>query len=70
MAKEEIPELGEYASRSFRLEYLDDHMVALYHDDEELGAFSQMGATVESIQSECARHLADKHGGKGVKTNE
>ena len=39
----------------FRLEQLDDHMVALYHKDEELGVFSQMGATAESIQAECAK---------------
>ncbi|MDV2988819.1 MAG: hypothetical protein ACRKGH_09250 [Dehalogenimonas sp.] len=62
MAQEETPELGEYARRGFRLEYLDDHIMALFHDDEELGAFSQMGATADSIQSGCARHLADKHG--------
>lgn len=68
MAEEGMPELGEYARHGFRLEHLDDHMVALYHEDEELGAFSQMGATADSIHSECARHLAGKHGGEGVKT--
>ena len=64
MAEEGMPELGEYARHGFRLKHLDDLMVGLYHEDEELGVFSQLGATADSIQSECTKHLDAKHGGK------
>ncbi|APV45069.1 hypothetical protein [Dehalogenimonas formicexedens] len=70
MKEQRIPELGEHADRGFRLENLDDHMVALYHEDEELGVFSQIGATAESIQKECARHLTARHGGEGIEKTE
>jgi len=62
--------LGEFARRGFTLEYPDDHVVRLIHEGERVAVFSQTGATEESLQAECARHLATRHQrppeGKGV----
>ena len=49
--------LGEFARMGFTLHERDDHLVQLYHEGEEVATFSQLGATPESMQKECADHL-------------
>ena len=58
--------VGMFASHGFTLEHPDDHVVVLLHEGEKVAVFSQTGATEESIQAECARHLVDKHGWNGA----
>ena len=58
--------LGRFAELGFTLEHLDDHILALLHDEERLSIFSHTGATEESLQAECARHLVIKHGWDGA----
>jgi hypothetical protein len=53
--------LGNFASYGFTLEHPDDHIVVLFHQGGRVANFSQTGATEESIQAECARHLVMKH---------
>ncbi len=57
----QIRGLGEFADRGFTLEHPDDHVLLLMHEGEQIAVFSQTGATQESLQRECARHLAEKH---------
>lgn len=54
--------LGAFAQRGFTLEHPDDHVVELIHEGELVARFSQSGATKESLQKECARHLVTEHG--------
>ena len=61
----QVQGLGEFGRRGFTLEHLDDHVVLLLHQGELVGRFSQTGATQESLQEECGRHLAIKHGWDG-----
>lgn len=60
----QIQGLGEFARRQFTLEHPDDHVVELRHEGKFAARFSQLGATEESLQAECARHLI-KHGWDG-----
>ncbi|MBA7478891.1 hypothetical protein ES707_14319 [subsurface metagenome] len=53
----QIQDLGEFAQRGFTLVHPDDHIVELRHDGKFVARFSQLGATRESLQAECARHL-------------
>lgn len=55
--------LGEFGQRGFTLEHPDDHIVELHHQGDFVARFSQMGATEQGLQEECARHLAMEHGG-------
>ncbi len=55
----------EFARWEFTLERLDDLIVELHHQDELVARFSQAGATEQSLQAECARHLVIKHGWDG-----
>ena len=57
-----IKGLGEFAQRGFSLEHPDDHIVELHHQGKIAARFSQLGATPKSLQAECAKHLAMKHG--------
>lgn len=57
--------LGIYAERGFDLSEPDDHFLVLSHQGAEVVRFLQSGATQESIQAECARHLALRHGWDG-----
>lgn len=57
--------LGEYARWGFTLAHPDDHVVELQHEGELVARFSQSGATEESLQAECARHLVTEHGWDG-----
>ncbi len=63
--KAQVKGLGEFAKRGFTLQYPDDHVLELLHEDELVARFSQTGATEGSIQYECARHLVMKHGWDG-----
>jgi len=57
--------LGQFANFEFRLEHPDDHIVELHHQGKLVARFSQLGATPESLQDECARHLVIKHSWDG-----
>ena len=57
----QVQGLGEFADRGFTLERPDDHVLMLMHEGEQIAVFSQGGATQESLQRVCARHLAEKH---------
>ena len=58
--------LGSFAEMGFMLEPHGDDIVLLLHEGEFIARFSQLGATEESIQAECARHLVNKHGWDGA----
>ena len=58
----ELQGLGEFTHRGFTLEHPDDDQVMLMHQGELVASFIQTGATKESLQQECARHLVMKHG--------
>ena len=58
--------VGSFASHGFALKTLDDHVAILFHEGEKVAVFSQTGANGESIQTECARHLVQKHGWSGL----
>ena len=57
----QIRGLGEFADREFTLEHPDDHVLLLMHEGEQIAVFSKAGATQESLQRECAKHLAEKY---------
>jgi hypothetical protein len=57
--------LGQFADRGFSLSMPDDHIIVLLHEERSIAIFSQAGATPSSLQQECARHLAVKHGWDG-----
>ncbi len=61
----QVPGLGGFAQCGFTLEHPDDHVLFLMHQDERIALFSQLGATEDTIQAECARHLAIHHGWDG-----
>ena len=65
VTKVQVQGLGEFARYGFTLEHPDDHVLYLMHQGERVAVFSQTGATEESLQVECARHLAMKHGWDG-----
>ena len=62
--------LGEFSRWGFTLEYPDDHVVLLMHEGELVARFSQLGATEESLQEECARHLVTHPLGERAKMRE
>jgi hypothetical protein len=57
----QVKGLGEFANWGFTLGHPDDHLLLLMHEGEQVAVFSQTGATQESLQEECARHLEEKH---------
>ena len=57
--------LGQFAQWKFTLEHPDDHILLLLHEGERVAIFSQLGATPESLQAECALHLTKCHGWDG-----
>ena len=57
----QIQGLGQFANWGFTLEHDGAMSVFLLHEGELVGRFSQTGATEESIQRECANHLALRH---------
>ena len=71
--KVQIEGLGQFSRWGFTLQHPDDHLLLLMHEGELVARFSQTGATEESLQEECARHLALHHRWNGCiwnKTNE
>jgi len=58
--------LGPFEQRGFTLEHPGNDVVDLHHEGEFVARFSQLGATEESLQEECARHLVNKHGWDGT----
>ncbi|GAI45220.1 unnamed protein product [marine sediment metagenome] len=61
-AQAQIQGLAEFARQRFTLEHPDDHVVILMHEGEQVAVFSQTGATPDSLQSECAKHLLMENG--------
>ena len=49
--------LGDYQAKGFSFSTPDDHVLVLYHEDERIVVFSQVGATISSIREECQKHL-------------
>jgi hypothetical protein len=62
----QMQSVGCFANHGFTLETSDDHVAVLLHRGERIAVFSQTGATQESIQAECARHLVQEHGWSGA----
>ena len=58
--------VGMFARQGFTLEHLGCEVVLLLHEGEFVARFSQIGATEESLQAECSKHLAVKHGWDGA----
>jgi len=58
----QVQGLGPLARWGFTLEHLGCEVVLLLHEGELVGRFCQTGATEESLQAECCKHLALKHG--------
>ncbi|MDG6912590.1 MAG: hypothetical protein JRN35_05855 [Nitrososphaerota archaeon] len=50
--------LGEWQSKGYHLVEQGDHALLLFHRDEQVGVFSQCGATPEFIRLACAEHNA------------
>ena len=61
----QVQGLGLFANWGFTLEHTDDHIVELHHQGELFARFSQEGATEESLQAKCSKHLVMKHGWDG-----
>ena len=61
----QVQGLGEFGRRGFTLEHLGCEVVVLLHEGEMVGRFYQTGATEESLQAECSKHLVMKHGWDG-----
>ncbi len=61
----QVQGLGAFSQRGFTLEHLCDDQLDLMHQGELVASFIQTGATEESLQNECAKHLIMKHGWEG-----
>jgi len=61
----QIQGLGQFGRWGFTLEPLGCEVVLLLHQGQLVGRFGQAGATEESLQAECAKHLVLKHGWSG-----
>ena len=70
LAETRVQGLGEFSRWGFTLEHPDDHVLLLLHEGVQVAAFSQAGATPDSLQSECIRHLVAEHGWDGWLENE
>lgn len=57
----QVQGLGVFAQRGFTLEHDGDDELLLMHEGEQVASFFQTGATPESLQEECAKHLVMKH---------
>jgi hypothetical protein len=51
----------EFIKQGFSLCHPDDHVVLLMYEGEQVAVFSQTGATRESIEAECEKHLLEEH---------
>ena len=65
VTKAQVQGLGQFANSGFTLEHDGAMALFLLHEEELVGRFSQTGATEQSIQRECALHLAKCHGWEG-----
>ncbi len=63
--KAQIQGLDQFTNFGFTLEHLGCEVVLLRHQGESIARFSQTGATEESLQAECSKHLVMKHGWEG-----
>lgn len=61
----QIQGLGAYEQWGFTLDHLGCEVVLLLHEGKQIAQFYQTGATEESLQAECAKHLVMKHGWSG-----
>ena len=61
----QIQSLGQFANWGFTLEGANSHNLLLLHDGELVSHFVPALASDRSIQNECSRHLASKHGWDG-----
>jgi len=61
----QVQGLGLFARWGFTLVHPDDHILELLHEGELVARFSQTGATEESLQAKCSKHLVMKHGWDG-----
>ena len=52
----------ELIKQGFSLCHPDDYVILLMHGGEQVAVFSQTGATKESIEAECEKHLSEEHG--------
>ena len=59
--------LGSYQTRGFRLVEKGDHALLLYHEDEQVAIFSQVGAIIPLIHEACRDHLCKAHSGDLIK---
>jgi hypothetical protein len=50
--------LGQYADQGFNVEEPDDEILVLNHEGSLVGRFIQSRTTKETLQDECAKHLA------------
>jgi len=57
----QVQGLGSFVRWAFTLEHPDDHVIVLKHENQKVAIFSQTGVTPDSLQRECARHLALHH---------
>ena len=53
----QVQGLGEFARFGFTLEPHGDDIVLLLHENKVVAQFSQTGATEQSLQADCAKHL-------------
>jgi len=58
--------LGTFVNFEFTLEHDGAMAIFLLHEDQLVARFSQLGATEQSLQKECANHLAMEHHWDGV----
>lgn len=58
----QVEGVGEFARWGFTLDHVIDDEVLLMHEGEQIASFLQTAATERSLQAECARHLAKRHG--------
>jgi hypothetical protein len=57
--------LDKYSLQGFELKEDGDDFLVLYHQDEEVARFTQLGAIPAFIQTECEMHLSMQHGYAG-----
>lgn len=57
----QVQGLGPFDQWGFTLEHDGTMALFLLHEGERIVRFSQTGATEESLQAECSKHLVMKH---------
>ena len=59
--------LGDYLSKGFRLVEKGDHALLMFHEDEQVALFSQVGAMIPMLHEACREHLAKEHSGDFIR---